>query len=74
MAACNKRLLKEFGVLHAVPKRNLATLLGGLPDPFLAIAETETLRKNASLPCKGCILCLGSGLREERLVLIWSVQ
>ena len=49
-ASCNKTLLKEFGMLHAVPRVRLFDLLDqGLPDAFCAISSQEVLKQNGFL-------------------------
>lgn len=49
-ASCNKTLLREFGMLHAVPRVRLFDLLDrGLPDAFCAISSQEVLKQNAFL-------------------------
>lgn len=49
-ASCNKTLLREFGMLHAVPRVRLFDLLDrGLPDAFSAISSQEVLKQNAFL-------------------------
>ena len=50
VAACNKHLFREFGLLHAKPRVDLHTLLqSSLPDPFLSLSDADILHQNALL-------------------------
>ena len=49
-AACNKHLLKQFGLAWAVPSVPLHSMHEkGLPEPFLAMAFKDVLETNSSL-------------------------
>ena len=49
-AACNKHLLKAFGLAWALPHLPLARLHEkGLPEPFLSVAQDNILSTNASI-------------------------